>query len=97
MRCSSITELPPPSPGKTGWPWTEETPPLPTTMPNGSPWPRIPIVTPSFNQEDYIEPVKSTFGFVVFYPSLPSSQTTDKNADALCSAIVLFTVSYSAD
>ncbi len=40
---------------KLGWPWTEATPPLPPTMPDGSPWPKISIVTPSFNQGQYIE------------------------------------------
>ncbi len=55
MRCPTLTELPPPPPGKTGWPWTEETPPLPETMPDGLPWPRISIVTPSFNQGEFLE------------------------------------------
>lgn len=40
---------------KTGWPWTEATPQLPETMPDGSPWPRISIVTPSYNQGQFIE------------------------------------------
>lgn len=55
MRCPTLTELPPPPPGKTGWPWTEESPQLPDTMPDGSPWPRISIVTPSFNQGQFLE------------------------------------------
>ncbi len=48
-------DFPTPLSGKTGWPWTEETPPLPETMPDGSPWPRISIVTPSYNQGQFIE------------------------------------------
>jgi len=55
MRCPTIKELPPPPPDKTGWPWTEESPQLPDAMPDGSPWPKISIITPSFNQGLFIE------------------------------------------
>lgn len=55
MHCPRLFELPPPPEGKTGWPWTVETPPLPPTRPDGSPWPRISIVTPSYNQGQFIE------------------------------------------
>ena len=55
MRCPTLIELPPPPPGKTGWPWTEESPQLPDTMPDGKPWPRVSIVTPSLNQGQFIE------------------------------------------
>lgn len=47
--------LPPPPDGKTGWPWTEASPPLPPTRSDGSRWPRISIVTPSFNQGCFLE------------------------------------------
>ena len=55
MSHPTLQELPPPPPGRTGWPWTEGSAPLPATMPDGGPWPRISVVTPSFNQADFLE------------------------------------------
>ena len=55
MRCPTLAELPLPPPEKTGWPWTVETPPVPPVRPDGSAWPRISIVTPSYNQGQFIE------------------------------------------
>jgi glycosyltransferase involved in cell wall biosynthesis len=51
----SLTNLPEAPTGKTGWPWTEESSPLPGRMPDGCEWPRISIITPSFNQLEFIE------------------------------------------
>jgi glycosyltransferase involved in cell wall biosynthesis len=51
----SIRDLPPPPEGRAGWPWTEESPRLPERRSDGSAWPRISVVTPSFNQGHYIE------------------------------------------
>jgi glycosyltransferase involved in cell wall biosynthesis len=55
MQSPSLAELPIPSRGQTGWPWTEESERLPDTMPDGSPWPKISIVTPSYGQGQFIE------------------------------------------
>ncbi len=55
MRCPTLRELPPPPPGKTGWPWTEETEPLPERMPDGSQWPLLSIVTPTYNYAQFLE------------------------------------------
>lgn len=55
MHCPTLKNLPPPPEGKTGWPWTEESPQLPDRMPDGSAWPKISIVTPSLNQGTFIE------------------------------------------
>lgn len=46
----TLKDLPPPPPGKTGWPWTEQTDPI-----EGFDFPRISIVTPSYNQGQFIE------------------------------------------
>jgi len=55
VRCPDLKELPTPLKGKTGWPWTEESDGLPENMSDGKPWPKISIVTPSYNQGQFIE------------------------------------------
>jgi len=63
MSAPTLQELPPPPTDKTGWPWTEEAAPLPETRldpsaslrTGGLSWPRISIVTPSYNQGQFIE------------------------------------------
>jgi len=55
MQCPTLDDLPPPPTGKTGWPWTEESRRLTNQTREGDSWPRISVVTPSFNQGDFIE------------------------------------------
>jgi len=55
MRCPDISELPTPPRGRNGWPWREASQQLADTMPSGDPWPKISIVTPSYNQGQFIE------------------------------------------
>lgn len=55
MHCPTLAELPRPLLKKNGWPWVEGSDQLPETMPGGRPWPRISIVTPSYNQGHFLE------------------------------------------
>ncbi|RPH92435.1 MAG: glycosyltransferase, partial [Lysobacterales bacterium] len=85
MRCPGLNELPPPPAGRSGWPWTAETPP-PGAADASADWPRITIVTPSFNQAEYIE---ETIRSVLLqgYPDLEyyviDGGSTDGSADII--------------
>lgn len=51
----TLQMLPPPPLGKEGWPWTPETLPISEKDSKNSESPKISIVTPSFNQGEFIE------------------------------------------
>jgi len=55
MRCPQLEELPAPRPERVGWPWTESSPAVEGPMADGRSWPRVSIVTPSYNQGPFIE------------------------------------------
>jgi glycosyltransferase involved in cell wall biosynthesis len=55
MSIARLTEFPAPRQRESGWPWSEETPPMPAALPDGTPWPRISVVTPSYNQGEFLE------------------------------------------
>lgn len=55
MRAPTLSELPPPPPGKAGWPWTEETPQAAESLAGKGALPRVSIVTPSLNQGRFLE------------------------------------------
>lgn len=55
MTMQLIDTLPAPHKCKKGWPWTEARKPVSEKMSGALDWPRISIVTPSFNQGQYLE------------------------------------------
>ena len=54
VRRPTLAALAPPPPGKVGWPWTTESAPVDPKVAGGA-YPRISVVTPSFNHAGFIE------------------------------------------
>jgi glycosyltransferase involved in cell wall biosynthesis len=52
---AALSELPSPPPDRAGWPWTPAGLEVPTLMANGRGWPRVTVVTPSYNQGRFLE------------------------------------------
>ncbi len=50
-----LVDFPPPPPEKACWPWTQDDVRPAPSPPEGCAWPRVSIVTPSFNQGAFIE------------------------------------------
>ena len=50
-----LEDLPPAPAGKAGWPWDSQPPVFEENLPDGAHWPRISVVTPSYNQGAFIE------------------------------------------
>ena len=55
MASPRLTDLPIPPAEKQGWPWTEESSPSLSLPQHSSEWPRITVITPSFNQARFVE------------------------------------------
>ena len=86
MYTPDVSELPPPPSGKTGWPWTCERADPVSTQVSGSECPRISIVTPSYNQGDFVE---ATIRSVLLqgYPNLEYFIMNGSSSDASCSPV----------
>lgn len=50
-----MRRLPDPLKNRNGWPWDVPSLSTPSQMSDGTPWPSVTIVTPSYNQAEYLE------------------------------------------
>jgi glycosyltransferase involved in cell wall biosynthesis len=75
-----LHQLPAPPQGKTGWPWTEESEIISAFQDDGKPWPRISIVTPSYNQGQFLEETIRSI-LLQNYPNLEYIVVDGKSSD----------------
>lgn len=80
MVVANLDQLPAPPAGKTGWPWTEQSERLPETLPDGSRWPRISVITTSYNYELFIEETIRSI-LLQGYPNLEYIIIDDESRD----------------
>jgi glycosyltransferase involved in cell wall biosynthesis len=83
---SDTSELPAPPAGKEGWPWTSRVRVYPPTMPNRQTWPRITVVTPAYNQAQFLEETMRSV-LMQGYPNLEYIVIDDGSPD--CSAEII--------
>jgi len=55
LRCLDLKTLPLTPEHGTGWPWVYQNSGAPETASDGSEWPKISVITPSYNQGEFIE------------------------------------------
>jgi glycosyltransferase involved in cell wall biosynthesis len=66
--------------GKRGWPWTGSVKKLSPNMPNGKSWPRITVVTPAYNQGQFLEETMRSV-LMQGYPNLEYMVINDGSTD----------------